>query len=74
MVSEIEDPTNTITSYEGTLPKSLLIMTHDERESCYRLAVLQLRERLFAIGQPLVYRKDGEIVTEFANGILERIR
>ena len=74
MTNNIDNHIPSLTGYEGTLKKPLLSMTPDERESYYQSAIHQLRERLFAIGQPLVYRRNGEIVAEYANGIIEKIR
>jgi hypothetical protein len=73
MINEIEDPAATLT-YQGILKKPILDMTSEEQEAYYQFVALTIRERLFAIGQPLVYKKKGKVVAEHADGHVEIIR
>jgi hypothetical protein len=56
------------------MTKRIVDMTPAEREAYYKTAALDVRKRLFAIGQPLVYEKNGHVVAEQATGQLETVR
>jgi hypothetical protein len=55
-------------SYQGIMTKRIIDMTPEERQAYYEQGSRLVREQLFAIGQPLVYRKDGQIIVEHADG------
>lgn len=74
MTALLDQPVESLRSYRGTMTMRIVDMTPAEREAYYKTAALDVRERLFAIGQPLVYEKDGTIVAEHANGNLETVR
>jgi hypothetical protein len=58
----------------GTLKKPIYDMTPEEREEFYKLSALKVRQRLFKIGQPFVYEKEGKIVAEYADGTIKAVR
>lgn len=55
------------------MEKSPLLMdagelrTWEEQEKAY------VRNHLFSIGQPLVYRKDGDMIAEYADGTITQL-
>jgi hypothetical protein len=58
---------------KGRMEKSPLLMdagelrTWEEQEKAY------VRNHLFSIGQPLVYRKDGDMIAEYADGTITQL-
>lgn len=58
-------------TYKGTMTKRVIDMTAIERADFYKEITLKARERLFAIGQPWIYEKNGQVVAEYADGSLK---
>jgi len=58
---------------KGKMTKSPFLMTADEREEWQIRMQAKAREYLFSIGQPLVYKRDGKMIAEYANGKIELI-
>jgi len=72
-VVAIEKPTDSLGSYQGTMTKRIIDMTSSERAAYYQDAALKAKERPFAIGQPWVHEKNGQVIAEYANGKIEII-
>ena len=72
-MATIAEPIANIGNYQGTMTKPVVGMTPAEREAYYAATSLKTKERLFAIGQPLVHEKNGQIIAEYANGSIEII-
>lgn len=49
-------------------------MTLQEREEFYKNSILKVRQRLFKIGQPFVFEKEGTILAEYADGTIKVVR
>lgn len=58
----------------GTLEKPIYEMTPLEREVFYKEMAAKTRAYLFSIGQPLVHKKEGKVVAEYADGTITIIR
>lgn len=58
----------------GTLTKPIYEMTPQEREEFYKNSILKVRQRLFKIGQPFVFEKEGKILAEYADGTIKVVR
>ena len=71
MPSITEEPIVSLRSYHGEMPKPIYSMTAGERKAYYEAAAIKTREYLFSIGQPLVYKKDSQIVAEYADGSIK---
>lgn len=56
---------------KGTMTKSPFLMTVEEREEWQVRMQAKARTYLFSIGQPLVYKKNGQMIAEYANGNIE---
>lgn len=72
MAAAVEPPLN-LGIHEGTMVKRIIDMTPQEREVYYKAVALKAKERLFAIGQPWVYEKNGQVLAEYADGRIEII-
>lgn len=57
----------------GRMTKSPLEMKPDELKIWEQTEQAFVRDHLFSIGQPLVYKKNGVMVVEFANGRTEKL-
>lgn len=57
----------------GKMKKSPLIMSVGELKRWKKSMDEDIRTYLFSIGQPLVYRKEGRMVAEYADGKVELI-
>ncbi len=66
-----EEPIVSLRSYHGEMPKPIYSMTANERKAYYEAAAIKTREYLFSIGQSLVYRKNGRMIAESADGSIE---
>ena len=73
-VVAIKEPTANLGSYRGAMIKRIIDMSPSERVAYYQAAALKAKERLFAIGQPWVHEKNGQVVAEHADGRIEIIR
>ena len=49
-------------------------MTSEERSHWQQQLIANVRDYLFSIGQPLVYKRDGHVVAEHKDGRLQVIR
>lgn len=58
----------------GTLKKPIYEMAPQEREEFYKKSILKVRQRLFNIGQPFVFEKEGKILAEYADGTIKLVR
>ena len=58
---------------EGRMEKSPLDMTCAERKDWYEQIQKNARAYLFSIGQPLVYKADGTMIAEYADGTIENL-
>jgi hypothetical protein len=67
MITE-KNSVSTIATYQGKLEKSIAQMTSQEREVHYKKMAIRTREYLFSIGQPFVYKKNGQIIAEYSDG------
>jgi hypothetical protein len=72
-VAIVEKQTANLGSYQGAMIKRIIDMTPSERAAYYQAAALKAKERLFAIGQPWVHEKDGQVIAEHADGRIEII-
>lgn len=59
---------------KGRMTKHPMEMTESEIHEWSRTIQERAKYHLFSIGQPLVYRKDGIMVAEFADGRVKRLR
>lgn len=66
---------NTITDENlikrGKMNKNPMHMSPDELALWEEQMDKDIREYLFSIGQPLVYRKNGQMIIEYADGSIE---
>lgn len=58
---------------KGSMVKSPFDMTPEELKVWQQELKVKAREYLFSIGQPLVYRKDGRMIAEYADGRIEDV-
>lgn len=58
---------------KGEMIKDPFTMTSEELTAWREQSMLKIRERLFAIGQPLVYKTNGHFVAEYADGTIKRL-
>lgn len=58
---------------KGVMKKKPLDMTEQERTEWEKNAFERARDYLFSIGQPLVYRKNGQMIAEYADGRIKKI-
>jgi hypothetical protein len=70
---EQEIPLNQLTK-KGAMTKSPFEMTKSEYFVWQLQNQIDARNNLFAIGQPFVHEKDGEIVAEHSDGRVQHIR
>lgn len=63
-----------LTGYSGTMKKSIADMTTDEYRAWQIAANIEIKRSLFAKNMPLVHKKDGHVVAEYADGKIEIIR
>ncbi len=63
-----KDSISTIATYQGKLKKSIAQMTRLQRVTHYKSMRNRTRKYLFSIGQPFVYKKNGHILAEYADG------
>jgi hypothetical protein len=66
-----DEPIVSLRSYHGEMPKPIYEMTDSERKAYYEAASVKARDYLFSIGQSLVYRKNGQMVSESADGSIK---
>jgi hypothetical protein len=59
---------------KGTMTKSPFKMTLEEEREWQVQKQLEARAYLFSIGQPLVYKKDGVMIAEYADGTVKPVR
>ena len=59
---------------KGKMTKSPFDMTFEEEKAWRIEKQAEARAFLFSIGQPLVYKKDGEMIAEYADGRIKPIR
>ncbi|WP_057938040.1 hypothetical protein [Algoriphagus resistens] len=58
---------------KGKMKKDLCYMTAAERVAWKEKMGKEIRSHLFSIGQPLVYRKNGQMIAEYADGHIEKV-
>ncbi len=58
---------------KGKMTKNPFTMNKEELSAWETQADLNIRERLFAIGQPLVYKINDHFVAEYADGRVEEL-
>lgn len=58
----------------GKLPANFDDMTIEEINAWQKVMKKEAEEYLFSIGQPLVYKKDGHMIAEHADGSVYIIR
>lgn len=63
-----------LTGYKGTMKKDIAEMTPDEYKAWQFAANIEIKRFLFAKNMPLVHKKDGHVVAEYADGRIEIIR
>lgn len=57
----------------GKMEKDPFEMTPEEYKVWEEEMEKEIRTHLFSIGQPLVYRKDGQMIAEFADGGIKKL-
>ncbi len=72
MKNTLEDLKDEDLIRKGTMTKNPIHMTPEELEAWKKERDIHTRQYLFSIGQPLVYRKDGKIIAEYADGTIEK--
>jgi len=55
----------------GKMEKSPLQMNPGEFRKWQKDMTIGIRDYLFSIGQPLIYKKEGRFVAEYANGYIK---
>lgn len=55
------------------MTKDPFTMTGEELTAWKEQSKRETRERLFAIGQPLVYKMNGHFVAEYADGMIKQL-
>ncbi|MDZ7934490.1 MAG: hypothetical protein U5M51_05900 [Emticicia sp.] len=63
-----------LTGYSGTMTKNISEMTSDEYKAWQIESNQKVRRTLFAKNMPMVHKKDGHVVAEYADGRIEIIR
>ena len=63
-----------LTGYSGTMTKVIAEMNPEEYKAWQIEANKEVRRTLFAKNMPLVHKKDGHVVAEYADGSIEIIR
>jgi hypothetical protein len=58
---------------KGEMTKDPFTMTGEELAAWKEQSKLKIRERLFAIGQPLVYKTNGHFVAEYPDGTIKQL-
>jgi hypothetical protein len=58
---------------KGRMKKSPLLMNPGELKAWKEQEAAYVRNYLFSIGQPLVYKKDGVMVVEYADGRIKTL-
>lgn len=58
---------------KGKMKKEPWKMSPEEKKVWKKNMRKEIRSRLFSIGQPLVYCKDGRMIAEYADGRIENI-
>jgi len=58
---------------KGEMTKDPFTMTGEELVAWKEQSMLRIRQRLFAIGQPLVYKTNGHFVAEYADGTIKQL-
>ena len=58
---------------KGEMTKDPFTMTGEELAAWKERSKQETRERLFAIGQPLVYKTNGHFVAEYADGTIKQL-
>jgi len=58
---------------KGKMTKSPFDMTLEEERAWQIKNKLETRAYLFSIGQPLVYKKDGIMIAEYADGTVKNM-
>ncbi|AYD48781.1 hypothetical protein [Arachidicoccus soli] len=72
MKNTLEDLKDEDLITKGMMTKNPIRMTPEELEAWKKERDIYVRQYLFSIGQPLVYRKDGKIIAEYADGRIEK--
>lgn len=57
----------------GEMTKDPFMMTGEELAAWKERSKRETRERLFAIGQPLIYKTNGHFVAEYADGTIKQL-
>ena len=63
-----------LTGYRGEMTKNIATMTAEELKIWQKEATEQTKAYLFSINMPLVYRKNGKMIAEYADGSITVIR
>ena len=63
-----------LTGYSGEMTKDIAKMTPRELKLWQKETAEKTKEYLFSINMPLVYRKNGKVVAEYADGTITVIR
>ena len=58
---------------KGRMKKSPLSMNPEELKAWKEQETAYVRNYLFSIGQPLVYKKDGQMIAEYADGQIKKL-
>jgi hypothetical protein len=53
---------------KGAMQEDFFLMNEEEKKSWRHAIAEKAKATLFAKGQPLVYRKDGKMIAEYADG------
>lgn len=53
---------------KGAMQKDFFQMNEEEKNNWRNTIAEKTKETLFAKGQPLVYKKDGKLIAEYADG------
>ena len=68
-----DEPLSTILPLFGGAEKPVEEMTPEEREQAAKQVSLKVREQAFSRGFPVVIKRNGQIINEFADGHTEII-
>lgn len=63
-----------LTGYRGTMTKVIAEMNPEEYKAWQIEVNAKVKRTLFAKNMPLVHKKDGHVVAEYADGRIEIIR
>ena len=58
---------------KGRMKKSPLLMSDGEKKAWELQMSLGIRDYLFSIGQPLVYKKEGKMIAEYSDGQIKNL-